>query len=245
MQIILPTWYGGVFGMSQSIEDYEVLALTKLSADARKMEPEAKANCWFDYVRLHPLQATYWFVELYRRIYKELSLKFFGEAREAYKHINQDFMLTREKNALYHLRQTCDLNGLEYGWAIRALMEFRLQTGEFKNRLPRPQHLLVDEEDLQNLILLWNGYNDGTVLHSSIEPFFLVSNWCGDPDQIRHEDYLVGQVKKKRVKHYALAELVHKRQVLRFERACMEFPDEIHDMLKDVVRLLPTVHSDK
>lgn len=237
MQILLPTWLGSYPGSALDFDEYEYKTLIKIPMNSRVDEPECMRTRWFDYVRLHPLQATYWFAECYRRIYVEISLKEKGLTTRGGK---DDFLQTREATSFWRLREFCDLNGFEYEWFLRQMMNYRTSTGEFKNYLPRPQHLLKpDPAEVQAIIDCWADRLSGNVLMTANDPWFLVSNWEAAPDQVRYEDCLIEQVKRKRIKHYSLSFLVYKKQMLRFERACKEFPDEISDVLRDAEQYCP------
>ena len=114
------------------------------------------------------------------------------------------------------------------------MIELRLQSGEFKNRIPRPQHLLKDDKiEIEALDEMWKGRFTGDLIQASTDPYFRVERWCGNPIQIQHETMIVNQIKNKRLKHFALKRLVYDLRLLRIERAIKEFPDEIEDMQRD------------
>ena len=231
MDIVLPTWLGSFYGSAFSFEEYEYRTLQRISANSRSLEPLCIETRWFDYTRLHPLQATFYFAECYRRIYREYSVKQFGRDWNGLK---ENFFEGREAATVWAMRQYCDRCGYEYSWFIRAMLAFRLDKGEFKNHLPRPCHLLSsDPDELIALEMLWKMTLSGESIRVSTDPYFTVSSWVGSSRQIAHEELLIAQVSKKRVKHYALADLVYRRQVLRFEAVLRNFPNELHDVLKD------------
>lgn len=227
MDIIQPTWLGSFYGSCLSFEEYEFLTIQKIPADRRRLESRCVETRWFDYVRLHPLQATYWFAECYRRVYREYAAANMGHKN--WIGMREDFLQTREAGTIWSIRQFCDLHGFEYLSFIRALLAYRTSTGQFKNYLPRPCHLIgSNEKEIEALIEGFKEEREG-VLTCSVDPFFCVKNWCGDQRQIDHEDYLVNYVRHKLTKHFLLGTLIYQKQVLRFERACLEFPDEITD----------------
>lgn len=226
MQIILPTWLGSYFGADFSFEELEYRTVTTFKEPVRRLELSLYETKWFDYVRLHPLQATYYFYECYRRIHLTFSKRCFGEARYGTK--CTDFLESREHSAFWNLRVVADSIGVAYPWLITKAFETRLESGAFKNRLPRPCHLVTPDE-VPLYKELWNQEHDGTVLAMSSDPFFSVRRWVGDASQRRHEDYLVQQVKRKAMKRYALSTLIYEKQVLRLERALVEFPREIEE----------------
>lgn len=226
MQIILPTWLGSYFGADFSFEELEYRTVTNFSEPVRSLELHLYERKWFDYVRLHPLQATYYFYECYRRIYLSFSKRCFGEARYGTKYT--DFLESRECSAFWNMRIVADTIGVSYPWLITKAFEHRLESGEFKNRLPRPCHLVAGGE-MPLYKELWDQEHDGTVLTMSSDPFFSVKRWVGDANQRRHEDYLVQQLKRKAMRRYALSTLIYEKQVLRLERALVEFPQDIEE----------------
>lgn len=226
MIIILPSWLGSYYGSALSFEEYEYRTLKKIPAEKRRVEVACLKTKWFDYVRLHPLQATYYFAECYRRIYCEISKKYYGNAEA--RGTREDIMESREATGFWMARQFCDVHGYEYSWFIRHVINLRLSGGDFKQRIPRPCHLVSDNiDELKAIDDAWIEKFDGTTIKHATDPYFCVASWRGTTEQRSHEDFIVGQIKMKRVKHYAVGECVYRLQMLRFERACIEFPDEI------------------
>lgn len=228
MQILLPTWLGSFEGSGLSLEDYELKVLEKIPENVRRRESECMRNRWFDYARLHPMQATYFFAAVFDKVYRENAKRVF-----AFDAKYKPEKLDRKLKTFWMLRSLCDLNGWEYEWFVRTMITYRLTTGEFKNRLPQPCHLMkqVDEE-VESLKTLWAEQSKDRLL-AAIDPWFCVRSWTGHVRQRDHEDFVVAQIKRRVVKHFVIAELVYKRQALRFERAVAEFPSEICQAQKD------------
>lgn len=228
MQILLPTWLGSFEGSDFSLEEYELKVISKIPENVRRREAECFWNRWFDYARLHPMQATFYFAAVFDKVYRESAKKVF-----AFNARYKPEKLDRKLKTFWMLRELCDLHGWEYEWFIRTMMEYRLSTGEFKNRLPQPCHLMKQvEEEVESLSTLWAELSKDKLIVAS-DPWYCVKSWVGHAKQRAHEDFLVAQIKRRVVKHYALAELVYKRQVIRFERAVAEFPSEICQAQKD------------
>lgn len=231
MDIVLPTWLGSFYGSNFDYFDYERITINKFLPLTRGTADAMKSR-WFDYRRLHPLQATYYFYDCYINIYQQLSKKYFG--KKALGSRTKDFVEGRERNSFWMLRNFCDTHGFSYPWYLYTMIEYRLESGEFKNRLPRPQHLLRDDKsEIEALIETWKGRFQGDVLQAATDPFYRVERWVNNPVQREHEDMLVLQIKNKKIKHYALKTLVYDRHILRFERVLAEFPEEISDVQKD------------
>lgn len=228
MEIVLPTWLGSYYGSDLTFEEYEVRTVNYFG-HISNTTALAMENRWFDYERLHPLQATYYFVECYRRISKSLSKRYFGVESAGCRY--EDFLKSQEKTSFWAARGFCDIYGIEYPWFIYTMTEYLLESGKFKNRLPRPQHLVNLDEESAAMLRLWEMKCDGEVLKFASDPYYKVANWEGHEKQIAHEQFLIRQVKQKRVKHFALASLIYKDQILRFETAAKEFPDDIEEAI--------------
>lgn len=233
MRTLMPYWLGDFYCSALTAEEYEKKTLEFIPADARVLDSQCIQSRWFDYQRLHPLQATYYFVECYSKIYTFFAKKYFGKDQVGIK--RKEFLESRERTAFWNARTYCDSLGYEYKWYIGVVMKFLLESGRFKNRLPRPCHLILqDDVDAMNALnALWQSRFESPTIVFSKDPYFLTSEWVGDPVQIKHEDMIVRQVRKRPVRHYALSSLVYNFQVFRFERAVQEFPDEVYDMQKD------------
>ena len=230
MEAVLPTWLGSFYGSDFTYQEYEVRAINNFYSLST---PQSRCiECrWFDYVRLHPLQATYYFVDCYRKISSQLSKRYFGKDTRGVSY--EDFLDSRERTSFWNMRSFCDMYGMAYPWFIYQVMEYLLESGKFKNRLPRPQHFLSNVDmELAALGTVWQHHLNGEILRYSYDPYFLVSNWEGSRSQRRHEDMLIDQIKQKTVKRYALSTLIYEQQVLRFERAVKEFPRDIEDAMR-------------
>ena len=229
MKTILPTWLGSFYGSSFTFEEYEVRTINNFYTLCGT-QSNCLENRWFDYARLHPLQATYYFVECYRRISNQFAKKYFALETSGVKY--QDFLDSRERNSFWNMRSFCDINGYSYPWFIYSVMEYLLESGKFKNRLPRPQHLLSDiDEGIVALKQCWNAHIGGDVLVTSFDPYFYVSNWEGSSVQQKYEDFLVKQINSRPVKRFVLATLLYQKQHLRFERGLQEFPDYMDEAM--------------
>lgn len=231
MNIVLPTWLGGYFGSDYSFETYEKLTLTSFDEGSRLKESECMDKRWFDYIRLHPLQATYYLVSCYASKYISYYKKYIDADASPTGIKDPNFLHSRECRTFWNLRQFCDLEGFEYEWLIDTFMEYRLVSGEFKHRLPRPCHLMPKNEiELQAVRTLWRMHNNGEVLRTAKDPYFLIFNWEGDPQQQRYEAFLIEQIKGKEVKRFALKDYVYNRQILRLEAVLKHFPDEVREI---------------
>ena len=81
METILPTWLGSFYGSDFSYDDYERITINKFWQLTRGTSNAMKSR-WFDYQRLHPLQATYYFFDCYLKIANQLSKNTLGKAME-------------------------------------------------------------------------------------------------------------------------------------------------------------------
>lgn len=235
MDIYLPTWLGSYAGDSYTFEKYEYLTVSKISPASRVAQSDSLKTRWFDYVRLHPMQASYWFAECYRRVFVEKSLKLFGKKSAGFKN---DPMMSKEAASIWNLRSYCDTFGYEYMWFVRTMMEYRLTCGDFKNRVPRPCHLLREPDEMTAIDLLWNEKINATAIVLAKDPYFSATNWENSKSQQRYEQFLINQIRKKRIKRFVLADLVYKSEILREAIATAEFQDDMNEVKRDRARLL-------
>lgn len=235
MEIILPTWLGSYFGCDFSFEQYECGVVSRFPQNIRNTQVKLLKTRWFDYTRLHPLQATYYFADCYRRIYQEKASKVFALQSQG---IREDFMTSREATTFWNTRSFCDAQGYEYMWFLRTMIDYRLTNGEFKNRIPRICHLVRDyDNELLALDTLWKGRISGERLVWSKDPYFSAEAFVGDSTQCKHENFLMNQIKNKRIKRFPILELVFKQKVLRAEKVAEVYPDDLKDAEKEFARM--------
>ena len=233
MKTVLPTWLGSYFGSDKTFEEYEYALLDRFLEPIRARYIISRDDTrWFDYRRLHPLQATYYFVDCYRKIYASYSKKRFGKLSRGYR--VEDFLQTREASSFWIVRAYCDGLGVPYPWFIYKIFDILLDTGRFKNHLPRPQHLMMGSHEESLAIKdAWKAHLDSGVFMMGTDPYLMVGNSGGTLQQIAHEKFLLDQVARRTTKHFLLATLVYDKQMVRIESVIERFPDELDDMFYD------------
>ena len=85
-------------------------------------------------------------------------------------------------------------------WFIRTMMDYRLTCGDFKNRVPRPCHLLRDPDEMTAIDLLWNEKINGTAIVLAKDPYFFCNQLGKLKSQQRYEQFLINQIRKKESK---------------------------------------------
>lgn len=66
-----PKWLGPFEGNNLTFEECEVLTAQNISRPLLKVESELFLKKWFDYRRLHPMLATFYFFDCYEKGYKQ------------------------------------------------------------------------------------------------------------------------------------------------------------------------------
>ena len=227
MTSIRPTWLGSFFGDNLSSEEYDALQTKLIKTPDRYFE-----NAWFDYRRLHVIQATYYLIHLYKTGYRRYVAKNIDHEKARYvtglKAGTLDVM--RERNAFIRLRSLIDDCGLPYPYALQYLFNFYEKVGRIQY-VPRPSHLAaLFKEDPTLKETMQVGFFDTESLIAAEDPYYTVFNWACDIEQKRHEDFIVEQISMKPVKRYAIASALYSLHVLRIERAILEFgADTVRD----------------
>ena len=224
MNSIRPTWLGSFYGDHLSSEEYDALQKKlKIKTPDHHFE-----NAWFDYRRLHVVQATYYLVHLYKLGYRKYVAKNIDHEQARYVTGLKAGTLDeiRERNSFIRLRGLIDDCGLPYSYALQYLFNFYERVGRVQY-VPRPSHLAsLFNEDAELKETMQVNFFDTEALIAAEDPYYMVFNWQCDAEQKKHEDFIVEQIKMKSVKRYAIASAIYSLHVLRIERAIQEFGAE-------------------
>lgn len=223
MTSIRPFWLGSFYGDNLSSEEYDALQKKLVKTPDRYFK-----NAWFDYRRLHAVQATYYLVHLYKLGYRRYVGKNIDHEKARYvtglKAGSLDEI--RERNAFVRLRSLIDDCGLPYPYALNYLFHFYEKVGRVQY-VPRPSHLsALFKEDPTLKETMQLSFFDTESLIAAEDPYYMVFNWQCDAEQKRHEDFIVEQIRMKSLKRYAIASAIYSLHVLRIERAILEFGAE-------------------
>lgn len=224
-----PTWLGNFFGGNLGFLNYEVLTIQHINHKEARIEPELMATKWFDYRRLHPMQATYYFVKCYNDAYRDFYRKAVNAGAAPFVRgiKDHDFLDAKEKMTFWRLRQNCDKVGLPYDFFLRFGMSKHHRTiGDGKVYAPRPTMFVKNEELFADALIAWEEAQQAS-LRIACDPYYRTSNYTGSRDQQAHEAFVVGQIMRRRVPHYALHAALYLFDVVRIEEALRRFDEHV------------------
>jgi hypothetical protein len=221
MNHLHPTWLGPFFGSNFGFYNYEILTIRRISPDLWREESALMRTKWFDYRRLHPLQATYYLAHCYNQSYRRLVSmchdRDTGRRMRAFR--GSDFLEHRERNSFWRLRQLCDRLGVRYDFFLHHAMRWGFRRGW--TRGPRPQHLYANGDLVLDVTLAWQG-ECAEILQIARDPWFRTRNFIGHADQLEYERFIVNQVSARASRH-ALTAALYAHDAIRVEEAIRAF----------------------
>lgn len=226
-----PTWLGNFYGGNLGFLNYEILTIQHIPHADLKREVGLMDAKWFDYRRLHPMQATYYLVRCYNDAYQAFVRKAIDAAKAPFMRgiKDHDFLNSKEKMTFWRLRQNLDQYGLPYDFFLTFAMGWHYRTvANGKIYAPRPNHFVKNEELFADAILAWEEQCK-TSLRISSDPYYRASNFTGSKDQIAHEAFVIGQIKQRRLPQYSLHAAMYLFDVVRIEEALRQFDQRIVD----------------
>lgn len=232
MQTIIPTWLDSFYGDSLTVEEYECKTLSKFTPSQRMLESRLYKRKWFDYRRLHPLQATYYFVEVYKKRFKLFTERYISLGRSKFVRgiRSTDFLNSREALTFWKLRQLVDWLGIEYESFFIWAEAYMASMSVAHKYYPRPPYFMFSsyENGKDLLVALREDFYNSPEIHFAKDPFYTPERYIGHPDQIAYENYIVGKIKfKKDRQEDILSSALYAKNALRIEKAMQEFPSKI------------------
>jgi hypothetical protein len=185
-------------------DDCELLALTRVHPRHRRLESQLAANRWFDYRRRHPVELTYQFAADYEAAIREIhaETKDLDEA-ERIEVIKGEKDVFRRADLLlfWRARQVADAIGCPYTFLCRFGMKRAAARGW--GYFPRPnqftaEDLVLDARDAWRKAIK-------EIYHSASDPFYLVKNDVGHPDQAAYRRWLLARIQERQRPEFALA----------------------------------------
>lgn len=232
-----PTWLGNFFGGNLGFLNYEILTIQHISYKEARIESGLMATKWFDYRRLHPMQATYYFVKCYNDAYRDFYRKAINaDAAPFVRGIkDHDFLNAKEKMTFWRLRQNCDRVGLPYDFFLRfGMAKHHRVIGDGKVYAPRPSMFVKNEELFAEAMIAWED-ECAARLRVASDPYYRTSAHVGSQAQLDHEAFVIRQVKGRQVPRYALHAAMYLYDVIRIEEALRQFDHHIvSDAIKEV-----------
>jgi hypothetical protein len=225
----LTEWFGEFYGHDLSFLHCEVAAIANIDGKILKREPELLTKKWFDYRRMHPTKATYLFAQCYLKAYQDFMVTTLdferGKFMRPFKG-GPDFMVAKEKKALWQLRQTGDQLGIRYNFFLRFAMNWMMARSW--HHAPRPSHMNANDEMLADMVLAWEEECRNS-LQICADERYLAANWFGHADQIAYEAFLIKQIKQRAHPKFSLSAALYTHGILRIEAALAHFPAGVVD----------------
>lgn len=245
-----PKWLGGFYGGNLGFLNYEIFTIQNFARADLKCEAELMTVKWFDYRRLHPLQATYYFVQCYTVAYQDFYRKAIDKDRAPYVRCLSaiDFLEAKERATIFRLRQLVDRLGMRYDFFLRYAMNSHYRMVSQPGRVdkyghkikagqvyaPRPGHLLNNEELIAGAVLAWEEQCKAS-LEIARDPYYRVSNFNGSRDQQAHEAFVIQQIKLRTHPRFALSTALYKYDAVRIEEAIRQFgPGMVHEAINEI-----------
>lgn len=232
---------GNYFGSHFNHDHYEILTVQHIPRKERDAESALMDKKWFDYRLMHPMQATYYLVHLYRGAYKDFVRRSMNFEAAPYSQAikERDFVLAREKLSFWRLRRTIDQLGMRYDFFLRFAMSYlHKMIANGKVYPPRPS-MLMKEELLGEALVAWQDMCDSSMQYAQ-SPSFRVSEFCQclRADQRAHEQFVIGQIQKRRVPRFGLHAAIYLYDVVSVEAALQAFdPGVVEGALAEVTYL--------
>lgn len=225
-----PTWLGNFYGGSLGFLNYEVLTIQHIPRKELAVETTLMRTKWFDYRRLHPMQATYFFVKCWTDAYRAFVRRNLDAERAPYMRCVKevDFLEAKEKLSIWRLRQKLDRLGMRYDFFLMFAMKWfhRFKGADGKIYSPRPSHMSGNDELLSDAILAWEE-QCAISMQFARDPYYRVSNFNGSDAQRAHEAFVIDQIKKRRIPHYSLHAAMYLHDVVRVEEALRHFEERV------------------
>lgn len=220
-------WLGSFKGAELSYLECEALAL-KWEAAQCLAQWKATDTIWFDYVRLHPVKAFYFFVDSYSRQYGRYLEENIDMGMKYARGLKGEVMEHRELRSLLSLKLEADKRGMPYRTFLAYAFDyFRLQGW---TRPPRPSHIVNSAECLEFVEQQWAELATDMTVYAA-DTWFQAPEWVGHHHQQRYEKWIVQAIKQRERKEVALASALYSMQALRFEAALDHFPDLVHEAI--------------
>ena len=220
---VVPYWLEPFFGDVYSQDKLEVLTVAHFGPKLTQPEAELMRLKWFDYRRMHPLKATYYFAHCYSKAYGEfLALAVDRNMRYARGIKEVDFIESREAKSIWKLRQAIDRSGMSYPFFLRFAMNWCFKS--LWKRPPRPSQLLHNEELWADAI---QAYQESLAssMRFAQDPWYRASMFENHSFQIDYQEFIIAQIKSRKHPYLALNAALYLEDALRFEAAVSEFTE--------------------
>lgn len=213
-------------GLALKPERYDALAVEFIPPQYWTPESELFASKWWDYRTMHPMQATYHFVDAYKRAYKRAYSRRQDSEHAKWLKVfaHDDFTegAASTRTALWLARQRADKIGCSYDFFCSLAMHYAERRDW--TMLPRPQAMYSDkpmfegDHTISDVVQAAWAKKQQTELMYSTQEFYRVENYCQNPHQRDHQRMLLKRLGSSPNRAPLVATLVFEHRVV-FEDA--------------------------
>jgi hypothetical protein len=191
-------------GIGLTADQYDEIALSLIKADLWAKESELMNTKWWDYRRLHPVEATYVFAYTYIEQFALRNRHRVDISRAPYiKPLKgKDPLLDNMKqiNSLVKARQFADEYGMPYAFHIKHALKFADERDWVY--LPRPSQLYSSKKSADETTMRYEVVNAWQIEKSrsiqySRDDYFKIENFEGTDLQLEHQKNLIKQLRDR------------------------------------------------
>ena len=220
-----PSWLGPFYGANFGQLECETIAIQFIPRDRRLPDAELMQTKWFDYRRLHPVQATYFMVECYSRAYGDFTRMAIDKKLQYRRGIKgSDFFQRREHLSFWKLRQLIDSLGIRYDFFMHHAARWCFEHGWLQP--PRPQHITSNESMVADIVIAWESECSARMQFAA-DSWFRTERFEGHSTQRAYEQAIVTQIKQRQHAKFSLHASLYIYDAIRFETALVEFGEHL------------------
>ena len=240
----IPDEYVGSF---KSSEQYSLNVLLSIDAKLTHGESDLFVTKWWDYKRLHPMDATFIFAHYYAEQMKtEMNRRKGHNRRGYYKALKSPSLLKcskKEITGIWKARQKADELGIPYDFYCAAATKY---ADKFKwKHLPRPWQMYgqsskyVGEEWYKTMVqYITDAWAERTAAEPqfSKDDFYKIENFSKHVYQVRHQLAVLTYIDTLQSKHIAMYSFIHKDKILIPGMVKAYYREDAPDLLERVAR---------
>lgn len=220
-------------GLALTPQRYDALTVEHIPAKYWARESELYKGKWWDYRIMHPLQATYHFVQAYRAAYKvAYARRTDSEAAKWIRVFQHDDFLEgapSTRTALWLARQQADEIGCPYTFFCNRAMHYAERRDWAM--LPRPQAMYSTRPMYQSDLTIaqyverqWQERCRVEIMHAESD-FYRVENFVNNVHQRQHQRMLIERVRHLPQRVTLIGSFVYDQRLLLEEFVCELLPD--------------------
>ena len=208
----------------RTTKECDLWTIDLIDAKLYAAEPDLMTTKWFDYRHLHPMQATDYFAQVYRAVYREYSRRN-RDVDEPTNGISNDILRAKPAvlTGLWKARQHADQGCIPYDIYIRAA--FKWSNDAIWQRLPRPTQL-YSKPCLEFIHQRWSMYQEVSLPLPRSETYS--SEFYAEREhQIKFYIWVAQIVSQKRSAAFALYSLIYDYKIMDRKVAANYFSEKL------------------